>query len=489
MKKLITFLWIIIIGGIAFMVFTFTSPNSAKDNPPPLETPITTNTNPEKQSNLPAINSPGYNDYLAKGKSAFEQGDDSTAIINFQNAVKLNPNSSIPLISLAQSYNAANLYPQSLETFQQAEKLSPTNLNIKIGITNSLLNLKQIEEAKDYVWQLPEALSEVQYLRGEILILYKDFTNAENAFRKVATSTPPPSTEITSNTQKYLDAFDTFDFFKESEQIFLQLLLAKALTQNHQFEAAIPLLFDIINQKANYRDAWIVLGYCYLATNKPPDAIDSFLKAKTLDAEKPETLFYLGLAYFSANDLERATSYLKQADKAGYQPKDQLNLKLGDIYLLQEEFEKSAQSYEKVITENPENLDIFIRSVWLNIEKLGTPTNALNISKIALRYHPEKAMSYNLAGWSATAMGDYETAKKYLTKALDLNPTFDAAFLNFGWYYEKQGDSKLAKQFYEKAFAIGQGNSIATLASTRLKQLSVPELENYFTHSSKNTTP
>lgn len=475
MKALTIFLWTIIIAGIALIVFTFLNPRSGKDNLPPS---ISTETKTEDSSQAPTLSSPTYNSYLAKGTSAYEQGDYNAAIINFEYAVKINPNSTIPLLNLAKSYTASNSYEKALTTYVKAETLSPENLEIKAGVAHSLLNLRKIEEAKKYVWSLPETLPQIALLRGEILILYKDFPAAKNAFKQAG--------EVG---QKYTDAFETYQFYTESEQVFLQLLLAKALTQNHQFESAIPLLFDIINQKANYRDAWIVLGYCYLATNKPQDAIDSLLKAKSLDSTKPETLFYLGLAYFSANDLKRAESYLKQADKAGYTPKDQLNLKLGDIYLIQQEFEKSAQSYEKVITVNPQNLDIFIRTIWINIEKLNTPANALILANIALKNHPDQAMSYNLVGWAQTANGNYKEAKKHLTKALNLNPNFDAAFLNVGWYYEKQGDTKMAKKFYEKAFSIGQGNSIATLASARLKQLTIPELDQYFSPSTNIKTP
>lgn len=482
MRTLTAFLWVIIIAGATLIVFTFLSPRTAVEIPevitetPPVETSTQTTTPPTQPTET--ISSPDYNGYLAKGKSAYEQGDYITAITNFENAVKTNPNSTIPLLSLAQSYTAVSQYEKALNAYLKAETLSPENLNIKSGTVHSLLNLRRIEDAKNYVWKLPENLPQVAQLRGEILILYKDFPTAKKEFKQAG-----------ETAQKYLDAFNTFEFYSEAEQVFLQLLLAKSLAQNHQFESAIPLLFDIITQKNNYRDAWIVLGYCYLATNKPQDAIDSFLKAKALDSTKPETLFYLGLAYFSANDLKHAEGYLKQADKAGYTPKDQLNLKLGDIYLIQQEFQKSAQSYEKVIAANPGNLDIFIRAIWLNIEKLNTPINAIALANIAVKYHPDQAMSYNLVGWANTAAGNYDLAEKYLTQALNLQPNFDAAFLNFGWYYEKQGNTTLAKQFYEKAFSVSQGTSIAALASTRLKQLSQPELDQYFSSQSLTQNP
>ena len=236
-------------------------------------------------------------------------------------------------------------------------------------------------------------------------------------------------------------------------------------------EQHIPLLYDILNIKNNYRDAWIVLGYAYLNINKPDDAIDALTQAKDLTPEKPETLFYLGLAYFNKNDLDKAIYYIEKADKQGYEPKDQINLKLGDLYLLKKDYQKSADSYENVISKNTKNLDIFVRAIWLNIEQLDQPEKALALSQKALETHPNEAMSYNLLGWSYTALGKYDEAKKDLDIAISMQPDLDAANLNYGWLSEKSGDATEAKAYYKKAYALGHGNSVSKLAATRYNSL------------------
>jgi len=216
-----------------------------------------------------------------------------------------------------------------------------------------------------------------------------------------------------------------------------------------------------------------VLGYAYLNTDKVLDAIDAFTQAKALDENKPETLFFLGLAYFANDEIEKAVFYIEQADNNGYEPKDQIDLKLGDLYLLQQEYSKSAVRYEDVIDVNKSNIGVFIRVVWLNIDKLGDPEKALKYAYIALEEHPEEAMSYNLVGWSLTALENYTEAKNYLAKAIEIDPELDAAALNLGWFYEKQGLITLAKEYYKRAYNLGQNNSIAGLAATRYNNLQV----------------
>jgi len=115
-----------------------------------------------------------------------------------------------------------------------------------------------------------------------------------------------------------------------------------------------------------------------------------------------------------------------------------------------------------------------VRAIWLNIDKLDNATKAVELAQKALEVHPEEAMSYNLLGWSYTATGNFQEAEQYLNQALSLNPDFDAAILNLGWLKEKQGKTVLAKEYYKKAYNLGNGNSIASLAAKRYNNITSP---------------
>jgi tetratricopeptide (TPR) repeat protein len=199
-----------------------------------------------------------------------------------------------------------------------------------------------------------------------------------------------------------------------------------------------------------------------------------------LDEEKPQTLFFLGLAYFANNEIDKAIFYMEQADKYGFEPQEQIKLKLGDLYLLQNEYEKSSENYEKVLSKNTANMEIFIRIIWLNIDKLDNPEKALKFAYKALEEYPNDPMSFNLIGWALTALEEYDNAEKFLAKALELDPQFDAATLNLGWLYEKQNHTILAKEYYKKAYVFGDGNSIASLAAVRYNNVIEQETKNAY---------
>ncbi|MFH1284406.1 MAG: tetratricopeptide repeat protein [Candidatus Peregrinibacteria bacterium] len=486
MKKVLALLWVIIITSAIFVAIQLTGPKSTENGPPEENKPTegTEETVTEIQNNYePAAAEPTltFTQYMSAGDKSFSEGEIYDAIDNYQLAIKLNPNSLSALMKLGNAALLANDPKKAEETFSQAEKIDSESIEIKIGITRSLLNQRNIEGAKTFVWTLSDSDYGVKYYTGIILVLYKDFEGAKNIFTQLAQAPTEQTEEVSTpidpalkaKAQIFADTYTNFSYFTEAENIFLETLLAKALTDTGEYESAIPLLYDVLNQKNNYRDAWIVLGYAYLNTDKIPDAIDALTQAKSLDEDKPETLFFLGLAYFANDDIDRAISFLEQAEKKGFEPRDEIELRLGDLYLIKEKYSQASLKYENVLALNTNSMDVFVRAIWLNIEKLNNPTKALTLADTALKTHPDEAMSYNLAGWALTAAGKYDDAKSYLAKSLELNPSFDAAYLNFGWLYEKKGMDTLAKEYYKKAYTLGSGNSIASLAATRFNNLQI----------------
>ncbi|MFA5821036.1 MAG: tetratricopeptide repeat protein, partial [Candidatus Gracilibacteria bacterium] len=287
----------------------------------------------------------------------------------------------------------------------------------KLALVQSNLDLNQIAEAKELVWQLDRANFQVKYYTGLILVLYKEFDQAKEFFTAIIATDSTAPDEIKKNTQQILDRYQTFGYYSEAEKIFLQTMLAKTLTEIDQHYLAIPLLFDIISQKNNYRDAWIVLGYAYLNTDQLPETIDAFSQAEALDPEKPETLFFLGLAYQKSAKPDKAIYYIEKADNAGFEPKDEINLRLGQLYTDQKDYEKAAQKFEQIIDSNPDNIDAFVQLVSLYLDDLNQPEKALAASNKAIQYHNKDAISYNLKAWALTALGRADEAKKHLEKA------------------------------------------------------------------------
>ncbi|MEK7085691.1 MAG: tetratricopeptide repeat protein [Patescibacteria group bacterium] len=356
MKKFLTILWIIILGGAIFIAINKFKPKAEQPKEITKNTEVTETTNPPQAGSVPlpiprSQSSKTVNEYLKLADNYLEKEYFDKAIDNYLQALELDPDSVGTLALLGEAYLKNNQPDKAKEIFTSASNLNPKSTDLKIYIAKSDLAAREIEKAKDIIWALDQNDNRVKYYKGIILILYKELDNAKKIFEEIAKSDPPePDTKLTKNTKKFLEAYTTFSYYKESDKVFLELLLAKTLVDVQEYQTAIPLLFAILNTKNNYRDAWIVLGYSYLNINKPADAIDALLQAKALTAEKPETLFFLGLAYFAKNDIDKAIYFVEQADKYGYEPKDQIDLKLGDLYLLKGNDKKAKKYYKEAYT-------------------------------------------------------------------------------------------------------------------------------------------
>lgn len=487
-KKVLTILWVVIIFGSAYIAINISKPNPKLEEDIEKLTDVDISEN-EKINEIEGSkkNTKTFKEYALTGDNFFAAEDYENAIINYQKALKINAHSSETLNKLGESFLRNNQPAEAEKNFTLASQLNPDSINLKINIARAHLNAREIQEAKDIIWKLEATNPLVNYYQGIIQILYKNFDESEKIFKNIVKTEPKPDQNIIDRSQKFIDAYQNFSLYPDAEQLFLQLLLAKAMTDTGEYQASIPLLFDILNKKNNYRDAWIVLGFAYLNTNKAQDAIDAFEQAKELTPDKPETLFFLGLAYFANNDIEKAIHFIESADEFGYEPKDQINLKLGDLYLLKKLYKKSAQKYENVISLNPQKIEVFTRAVWLNIDKLDNPEKALSIANKSLEYHKDKAMSYNLVGWAYTSMEEFTKAKENLETALAMDPKLDAIYLNLGWLYEKQENAKLAQEYYKKAYRLGKGNSISNLAAVRFNGLK--ELESQENYKIDVSTP
>lgn len=380
----------------------------------------------------------------------------------------VNENSPSSLVKLGDKYLSEHKPKDAQTTYEKAEKLDPSSTTIKLKIAQSYLDQRNLTAAKNLIWQLNKEDTGVKYYTGIILSLFKDPEGAKKIFTEIATKENDPNR---ANAQKFVDVFTTFSYYKGGEQIFLETLLAKAMTEVKQYSAAIPLLYDVINQKNDYKDAWVVLGYAYLNTAKYQDATDALIQALKLDNEKPETLFFLGVSYSFIKETDKAIFYLEKAKSYGFAPKEEIDIRLGDLYTIKGEYKKSALLYEKIIASNPKNTDLYTKAIWVNIEKLQDTNKALVLAKKALYEKPSDATSFNLVGWALSSKGNFQDAKAYLEKALELDPKMSAAYLNLGQIYEASNQNSLAKDYYTKAYSLGQGNSISTLAAKKYQAL------------------
>ena len=495
MKKLLTLLWIIIIAGAAFFVYDY-----IRTTKPAVEEEQNKTTKSQEISKTPLQEATEHDvnkvkttsKVIQEGDLAYVNGDYEQAITLYKQALTTNPNSIECLYKIGASYLADNKPEEARRYLLQLEDMQK-NLQVEILIGRTYLNDRKIEDAKAYFDKIDAATAdttassdttlaptsgsantneEVRYYKALIKILYKKHDEAKADLKSLSETQGLFDEKIKTKVKIFLDAYKTFDVYSdEVKSQHLETVLAKAFIDTGEFAVSIPLLYDVIKMQNNYRDAWIMLGYSYMQINKTADAIDAFLQAKTLDPEKPQTLFFLGIAYAIQEKFDDAIFYLEKSFKAGFEPKSIINQKLADIYLLKGNFEKALKSYTDIIDLVIADLSIYTKAVWVCIEKIDKPQRALGIADKAIAANPDAAMGYNLRGWAYVAYGDYIKAEADLLKAISIDPKLDSAYLNLGQMYEKQGMNERAVEYYKKAYELGNGDSISSLAAVKFNKL------------------
>jgi tetratricopeptide (TPR) repeat protein len=144
-------------------------------------------------------------------------------------------------------------------------------------------------------------------------------------------------------------AYDEFELFPQSPNIHLITLLARSLAQVQECELALPLLVQVTSQQDDYRDAWIVQGYCEFVTERPEQALHSFERAYALDPEKPEVQYFLGRTYAKLGNSNTSITFLKYALTNGFEPANDIRRLIAEQAL--------ASGDEIIMLENSEYFD------------------------------------------------------------------------------------------------------------------------------------
>jgi len=483
MKKFTTILWLIILTGLGFLLYDNLGPTPSEEKPSEkiqVQTSNKTDLQKETEKELSKTNKT-YSSLVRDADKFKENGYYQEAIASYKEALATNPDSAEILYKLGLAYYENNLPAEARLYFQQTKEIKDsTELEVLIGKT--YLDNREVEEANTHFNALTADDENIKYYRAIIKLLYKDYEGGKEDLNTLA-SAENTSKETKDKISLYTKALENFETYKEGKPEFMEALLAKAFIDSGEFGASIPLLYDVIKIKNNYRDAWIMLGYAYLQTGKTDDSINAFQQAETLDPNKPQTLFFLGLANAINDKYDDAIDYLKKASESGFEPKSLIEQKLADIYIIKEQYDKALVSFENIKKDGIIDKNIYTKAVWICIDKLKKPAKALAFAETLLKSMPEEAVSYNLRGWAYVAYGDYDKAKDDLIKALKIDPKFDSAYLNLGWMYEKMDMTATAKEYYKKAYSLGNGNSIADTAAIRFNSIMKADITSTYSPS------
>lgn len=226
---------------------------------------------------------------------------------------------------------------------------------------------------------------------------------------------------LRANAKVLLGAYEEFVLFPESSNLHLVTLIARALAQVQECELALPLLNQVTREKDDYRDAWIVQGYCELTTERNEQALSSLEHAYNLNPEKPEIQYFLARAYAALGKHDEAVTFLQYALENGFTPKSEVHRLLAREALTKGDAVLALAQFDALTEAEDASLESFEGYVTTALA-LDQKDQALAKAAAATVKFPEDAHAWELLGLAAAEAGKTDEARTALNKALELDP-------------------------------------------------------------------
>lgn len=191
-------------------------------------------------------------------------------------------------------------------------------------------------------------------------------------------------------------------------------------------------------------------------------------------------LINLSVYYYQHEDFGKARDTLATLLRL-YPNNFQGNQLLGNIALLQQDYQNAIVLYQRAIAANPNNHgltdDLGAAYLQLGVSAFdqGDYATALGAYLEALKLIPNEPILHNNVGFTLSTLGEYEQALAAYYKALELDPFYARAWVNLGNTAIALQDYTLARDAYDSALRLNtqldaQGYSNYCLALGELRE-------------------
>ncbi|MBU2259285.1 tetratricopeptide repeat protein [Patescibacteria group bacterium] len=216
-------------------------------------------------------------------------------------------------------------------------------------------------------------------------------------------------------------AYDEFLLFPEGSNLHLITLLARALAQSQECELALPLLVQVTTGNDDYRDAWIVQGYCELVTERSKEALASLEQAYNLDPQKPEIQYFLARAYRALDQHENAITFFEYALANGFEPESEIRRLIAEEALESGNAAVALAQYDALTQMEDATFEMFEGFITASLA-LGNHEEAFLKATQATARWAQDARAFELLGWASMETDRTDQAREAFQKALSINP-------------------------------------------------------------------
>jgi tetratricopeptide (TPR) repeat protein len=243
-----------------------------------------------------------------------------------------------------------------------------------------------------------------------------------------------------------------------------------ALIQLKEWPLAEVALTQAVNRDGQYADAFAYLGLAQDMQQK--DGLPNYRQALTLAADSPLAQFLMGLHWRRLGDSNTALPYLKTAQALDPQ-NPAVAAEIGGAYAALGDLTSAEIWFTEAVRKDEQNPDFWLLLARFYVDneyhmaELGLPA-----ARMALGLNPNSALAADALGYALVLTGDLVNAEKMLLRALELDHDLAGAYYHLGLLYQMQQRLAEAETVLNHALALDPDGAVGGLALKALAALS-----------------
>ncbi|MHC4985150.1 MAG: tetratricopeptide repeat protein, partial [Planctomycetota bacterium] len=133
------------------------------------------------------------------------------------------------------------------------------------------------------------------------------------------------------------------------------------------------------------------------------------------------------------------------------------HLGLAAVRHSQQDYPGAIEAYQAVLAQDDEDLQALNNLACLYVDDLDVPNKALPFAQKAWQLSPRHPIYTDTLGWTLARLGHLRRALPMLQAAVQAMPSYET-HSHLGWTLEQLGDADGAREHYEAASALTEGD-------------------------------
>ena len=269
--------------------------------------------------------------YLALSRYYISIDSLKSAEITLYRAQQINDKDVRSYLGLAELYERQHIPDLAIGQYEQAMKLAPTDITVLARLASMYYRARRYNESANQwlkVLQIDSTYADAYYQIGNLYFLAQQYQNAA-AYAKRYVQLKP-------------------------NDIYGQWLLARALTENGEYQQAMPALQVVASNDSLRALSQILLARSYFYGKEYPKAHEIYRSAKNLE---PRDYTFYGVSLFMTGDTTGAIAQLRRSlvndTIRSAQEKQQVMSQIASWLYWQKHYEESAEVFGQMAETAP----------------------------------------------------------------------------------------------------------------------------------------